>query len=113
MGDEALARALGLAVTGQELKLRSPRALAGELAGLGYGPDALRALRAERQERREPWPFPVPVEERRALGFARFDAALAEARSVLGLTGLTPSAPARRPLNTDERRLVQDRPPHW
>ena len=110
MGDEALARALGLALTGQELKLRSPRALAGELAGLGYGPDA---LRAERQEHREPWPYPVPLEVRRALGFARFDAALAEARRVLGLTGLTPSAPARRPLNTDERRLVQDRPPHW
>ncbi|MHA6524076.1 hypothetical protein [Tessaracoccus sp. G1721] len=113
MGDAALARAIGLALTGRELELSSPLALSAELAGLGYSPEVLATVRAERQERREPWPFPVPLEARRALGFARFDAALAEARRALGLTGLTPSASARRPLDPDERRLVQDRPPHW
>lgn len=113
VGDRDLWAALGLALTGERLQLCSSSALAEELALQGFHPDALQALRRERQLAREPWPFPVPLQERRALGFARFDAALAEARRELGLTGLTPSAPASRPLDRHEQRLADDRPPHW
>ena len=84
-----------------------------ELASLGFDADRLRDIRRSRQEARLPWPHPVPIELRREIGFARYDAALAEARELLGLTGLEPSRPARRRLSRDEERLVADRPPHW
>lgn len=113
MTDRALAEALGLALTGERLPLDDPSALAGQLADAGYSPARLQALRAERQAEKAPWPFPVPLDERRELGFARFDAALAEARTSLGLAGLNPTAQAVRGLNQDERRLAADRPPHW
>lgn len=111
--DADLAVALGLALTGELLPLTSADAVVAELAELGWTPGALAELRHGRQERREPWPFPVEVERLRSVGFARFDAALAEARRVSGLTGLEPARPATRPMNADERRLIQDRPPHW
>ncbi|MHA6510980.1 hypothetical protein [Tessaracoccus sp. Z1128] len=113
MADADLAVALGLALTGRRLDVSTPSALVDELAGLGFDAGALAALRAQRQRAREPWPFAVPLEVRRALGFARFDAALAEAREALGLTGATPAPQGTRPLDRDELRLAADRPPHW
>ena len=48
------------------------------------------------------------------LGFARFDALLAEVRKQMGLAGTSSRGQALvRPLNADERRLLADRPPHW
>lgn len=113
VSEAPLAEALGLALTGRRLPLRSVGALVSELAAAGFDADTLGGLRADRQAARESWPFPVPLEERRDLGFARFDAALAEAREALGLTGFTPRLQARRPLDRDEQRLSADRPPHW
>ena len=55
--------------------------LAEELASLGFDADRLRDIRRSRQEARLPWPHPVPIELRREIGFARYDAALAEARA--------------------------------
>lgn len=88
-------------------------ALPAELAALGYPAERLAELRRTAQEAEQPWPFVVPLEVRRELGFARFDAALTEARRALGLTGLVSALSAQRPLNRDEQRLAQDRPPHW
>lgn len=114
MGSDAdLAVALGLALTGELLPLTATATVVADLAELGWTAEALAELRHGRQERREPWPFPVEVERLRAVGFARFDAALAEARRQSGLTGLEPARPATRAMNAAERRLVQDRPPHW
>lgn len=113
MADRALAEALGLALTGERLPLSDPTELAGQLAAAGFGAERLHQLRTQRQVEREPWPFTVPLDERRELGFARFDAALAEARAGLGLAGLNPAVQAIRRLNQDERRLSADRPPHW
>lgn len=113
MTDSELAEALGQALTGELLPLDDPAALAGQLAAAGFSPARLQALRAQRQAAKAPWPFPVPLERRRELGFARFDAALAEARASLGLAGLNPAAQAVRGLNRDELRLAADRPPHW
>ena len=109
----SLARAVALAVTGEELELPGRRSLAEELTDLGFDAERLRSIRHARQEARLPWPYAVPIELRREIGFARYDAALAEARELLGLTGLEPSRPARRRLSRDEERLVADRPPHW
>ena len=109
----SLARAVALAVTGEVLELAGEVSLAEELAGLGFDADRLRGMRHARQEARLPWPHAVPIDTRREVGFARYDAALAEAREALGLTGLEPARPAERRLNRDEERLVADRPPHW
>ena len=106
---------LGRALTGEELPLVAvdPTALGAELATLGWDGPRLRGLREQRQATRQPWPFPVPLEARRELGFARFDASLALLREELGLSG---QASARQGTNTwdeAERRLAADRPPHW
>ncbi|GAA4889455.1 hypothetical protein GCM10025789_02330 [Tessaracoccus lubricantis] len=113
MKGDPLAGALALALTGQVLDIGSVEHLGDELAAAGYPPERLADLRHAAQEAERPWPFTVPLEVRRAVGFARFDAALAQARANLGLTGLVAARPAERPLNRDERRLVEDRPPHW
>ena len=107
---------LGRALTGEELPLTGTDAttLAAELAGCGWGADRLGELRHSRMAARQPWPFPVAVEEVRRFGFARFHAQLAELREVLGLSGKLDAAPARpRKLDRDEQRLVADRPPPW
>ena len=105
--------ALGRALTGHTLALTSEAQLAAQLEALGWSRETLAELRRECQERRAPWPFPIDLETLRRIGFARFDAALAEARELLGLAGLASAQLSDRPLNQDERRLQQDRPPHW
>lgn len=110
---DPLATALALALTGEDLAVGPLETLADDLAALGYPAERLVELRHEAQRAERPWPFPVPLEVRRAVGFARFDAALARARESLGLTGLVRALPADRPLNRQEQRLVADRPPHW
>lgn len=105
---------LARALTGQELPVSSAAGdLVGQLNRLGWHTDALASLREQRQLMGKPWPFPIPLEARREIGFARFDAALAQLRSELGLTGLQPSQAKPRELTADERRLLADRPPHW
>ena len=109
------AELLGWALTGELLPLTAPEpvGLSAELAALGWDADRLADVRRARQGRREPWPFPVPLEDRRAVGFARFDALLAELRREVGLTGLAATPSVYRPLDRDELRLAADRPPHW
>jgi len=111
--DARLASALARALTGQPIELTGELPVAEELARIGFDGATLGDLRRERQYAREPWPFEVPITDLRAVGFARFDAALAALRRDLGLTGLEPATPAHRRLNRDEQRLVADRPPHW
>lgn len=111
--DDALAVAVALALTGERLDVTGSAAVGDELARAGFDQSRLRRIRAERQRLHQPWPFAVPVAERGRLGFARFDAALAQAREQLGLTGLESAHPASRPLNRDEQRLSAERPPHW
>ncbi|MDO5677769.1 MAG: hypothetical protein Q4G35_09735 [Propionibacteriaceae bacterium] len=113
MKADPLASLLAQALTGEALAVESVAGLPEELAALGFTAQRLAAMRQAAQEAEEPWPFPVPLDVRREVGFARFDAALAEARQALGLTGLVSARPAERPLDRDEQRLVADRPPHW
>lgn len=104
---------MAFALTGERIDVAPGAGLADALAAAHLNPARLAAIRHAAQLEQRPWPFPVPLEERRALGFARFDAALAEARQLLGLDGLDPHLQARRPLDRDEQRLQADRPPHW
>lgn len=113
MSADPLAGALARALTGEDLAVGSVAALADELAAHGFTAERLAEVRRAAQAAERPWPFPVPQEARRAVGFARFDAALAHARAELGLSGLTAAKPAGRPMNRDEQRLLADRPPHW
>lgn len=106
----------GRALTGAALPLtaQDPAALVAELEACGWSAMRLSELRSARQMEGLPWPFPVDLAARRAIGFARFDARLAELRRLLGLDGLVSVAPAHdRTLDPDERRLTADRPPHW
>lgn len=111
----AFAVELGRALTGEALPLRSPLAsdLTSELGHFGWGPEQLNELRAARQAAAEPWPFPVKREVVEEVGFAVFQARLAALRERLGLTGLHPKLRVDRELDPAERRLDEDRPPHW
>lgn len=112
----AEARALAESVTGQDLPVTASDvpSLVAELSALGWGGDRIRGLRRERMEQRLPWPFPVAPELIAEVGFARFAALLADLRDALGVSGRLEASPApSRVLNSDERRLVADRPPHW
>lgn len=113
MKADPLAGALALALTGQPLAVASTESLAEELAAQGYPPKRLAVLRQAAQAREERWPFPVPIDVLREVGFARFDAALARARAELGLTGLISATTVQRPPGRDEQRLLAERPPHW
>lgn len=106
---------LGRALTGEELPLRAskPDALAAELVSLGWDSVRLKDLRRQRQVTKQPWPFPVAIEVRRELGFARFDAALTHLRELLGLSGQSHALQSNGAWGEVERRLAADRPPHW
>ncbi len=107
--------AVARALTGQQIDLDATNVagLLTSLAAAGWNPEQLQQLRRNRQQLRQPWPFAVPLEQLRAIGFARFDALLADVRQAAGLEGLAPAQPAIRPLNPAEQRIVADRPPHW
>lgn len=103
-----------LALTGQSLVTDAPlEELPRLLQRSGWTREAIASVRVQRQEAGEPWPFAVPDQSIRAVGFAQFTAGLAQLRSELGVDGLVETKPADRPLNADERRLSADRPPHW
>lgn len=106
---------LGRALTGEELPLVASdlAALAAELSTLGWDPARLADLRQQRQATRQPWPFLVPLEARRELGFARFAARLAQLRELVGLSGQKRALQGNSAWSEAERRLAADRPPHW
>ena len=58
------------------------------------------------------WPHQVPDELRLRVGSARLLAAVQRAQTEAGLFGQPAEPAAARPLNADERRLLQDVPPH-
>lgn len=107
---------LARALTGLELPVTSAGTedLVLELAALGWDRARLLEVRASRRRDRLPWPFPVDHQAVQRIGFARFDARLAELRESLRLDAeMRPAHVSDRPLNADERRLVAERPPHW
>lgn len=89
-----------------------PASVTERLAGIGWNIDRVRAFAASRQDEHLPWPLPVEG-ELLPKGRAAFAAALNEARTELDLVGtVEPPAPTR-PLTIEEKRLVDERPPHW
>lgn len=113
MSDEALAQALGLALTGE------PGVISGAatdvLAGLtasGWTPARILSHAEAARASGVVWPHPVPADLRRLAGSARLFAVLQQVQRDLGVFG-QPAAPApARALTADERRLLGEVPPH-
>lgn len=102
--------ALGFALTGEWVdlppaELPDPEALLAQLADAGWS--GARLAEAARQPRQ------VPADIVAALGAAQFWAMLVDLRRRVGATSEVRQPAASRPLTADERRLADDRPPHW
>lgn len=104
--------ALAQALTGASLVLEPGEEVLAGLARQGWDRAAIAAHAEAVWDAGAPWPHPSPAAAA-AFGAARWHAALDDLRSQLGLD-IAPQAPSRRTtLDADERRLLQDRPPHW
>ncbi len=111
-------RALGFALTGQDLELAEtgrpdPASLVEGLAAAGWTATRIRAHALGLVNAEVAWPHPVPARLRDGCGAAQLSAALGESRRLLGLLALETRPPsARTRLNADELRLLRDVPPH-
>ncbi|WP_040158500.1 hypothetical protein [Nigerium massiliense] len=109
---------LAQALTGESLDLgvqESPNIaeLVGALASRGWDAAAVRRHALDTQAAGLPWPHPVSPAARQGMGFAQWFAALARARTALGVDVLDVHAPSHRTtLTADERRLLAEVPPH-
>jgi hypothetical protein len=69
--------------------------------------------RVQVDRRRGDWPHPVPNDLMTGIGWAQFSAALTVLITRLDLApGSAARVPSSRPPDPDERRLLQDLPPH-
>lgn len=113
MSDTELARAVGLALTGQADRLDriTPDVLAA-LHDAGWDAERILAHAEAVLAAGGVWPHPVPEELRARVGSARLFAVLQRAQQELGMFGRAAAPAPRRPLTADERRLLNDVPPH-
>jgi hypothetical protein len=72
----------------------------------------IEAVARRRFDAEEAWPFPV-ARQVVAAGPAQWYALVGEARTLLGLDGDVQPPTTRTALTADERRLLNDVPPHW
>jgi hypothetical protein len=78
---------------------------------LGHDTDLVSAVQVQR--RSGDWPHPVPNDLMAGLGWAQFSAALTALITRLDLApGSATRGPGNRPPDADERRLLDDLPPH-
>lgn len=111
-------RAIAYALVGEDLPLPSRPApdigaLPDELDARGW-PTGRVVARARAASETGVWPFPVPKELRSGMSGAQLQAAVREARLVYGLDAIRILPPSRRTdLTRDERRLLEDVPPHY
>lgn len=113
MSDAELARAVGLALTGQAdgLDRITPDVLTA-LADAGWDAERILAHAEAVLAGGGVWPHPVPDALRARVGSARLFAVLQRVQQDLGLFGRAAAPAPRRPLTADERRLLHDVPPH-
>jgi len=106
-------QALAYAILGRRLPGLSHQdhpdvaALADELSADDQLGASVKALRAQGT-----WPLPVPSDLMVGLSWAQFMAALAELVQKLGFDAHRSHPAVDRPANADERRLLDEVPPH-
>ena len=91
----------------------TPQELLAELAAQGWDSSRIREARRECRALGRRWPVELPDERIRAVGFARFQAWMAECIRLLGIDSVDAGVrDAHMPLDAEDRRLLADRPPH-
>ena len=113
MSASALAQAVEFALAGCAGLLTSvdPDPLTA-LAAVGWGRDEVVAHAEQVRADGDVWPHPVPDGLRAQVGSARLIALLQRLQVELGLFGRAAAPAAPRPLTPDERRLLNEVPPH-
>lgn len=86
--------------------------LVGQLAALGWDAARIRRHALGVRATEAPWPHPIPDALRAGLGAAQLHAALGAVRDALGVAALDAQVSTRTTLNADERRLLNEVPPH-
>ncbi|HSN12865.1 MAG TPA: hypothetical protein VLS51_12230 [Propionibacteriaceae bacterium] len=116
MGGDDWASELTACLVGEPVDLPSSltgaRAVLDALAERGWPAARIVELAQARFEAELEWPFPVSRDVV-AKGPAQWYALVAEARTLLGLEGINRLPSGRTTLTADERRLLDDVPPHW
>lgn len=119
MSGDALRSTVAQALTGESLNFASVGAwnsagFVRDLAALGWDRERLASVADEAAAQGRRWPFAVPPDEASLVGAAQLRAALDDVQARLELTGqTTPIVSQRTALTADERRLLQDVPPHY
>lgn len=113
---QALAYALTgtrFAALGRQARPDLPQLIADLEPQLPSGWTGVRRHVADRRAAGEPWPYAVPPDLRVGIGAARFLAVQGALITTLGLRPEGPQPTTReRALTAEERRLVEDAPPH-
>ncbi len=83
------------------------------LASVGWDAARLTARRRNCQQRRSPWPGPLPEDLAAGLEFARYSALLAQVRRLTGTDGLAARIHCGPTvIGPEEERLLREVPPH-
>jgi len=108
--DADLSTAVICALTGARLAVSGD--LHATLAGAGWDRAAVLGHARAVLAAGGVWPHPVPDDLRLRVGSAQLMAAVRQAQGDLQLLGQPAGTAVPRALNADERRLLQDVPPH-
>jgi len=116
MASRDWASALATCLVGEDLDLSGtpaePQAVVDELMVRGWPASRIGDVARAQVDAELPWPFPVDREVV-SRGPAQWYALLGQIRTLLQLDGDLRPPSTRTALTADERRLLQDVPPHW
>lgn len=107
---------LAFALTGEDLPIRDIDGTSMDfltaMDSAGWSADRIRDHATQCEQTETPWPHPLPPHSMDGIGAAQWYALLTQVRATLGLDVVHVPPSRRTALTADERRLMEDLPPH-